>query len=199
MTMLLGLGMTGTALFVLTFLIDGATRPGYDPIRQPVSALALGSRGWVQTTNFVVSGLLITGSAVGVARASESVWLGALVAVFGLGLVASGVYPMDPMRGYPPGTKDKTPKEYSVTHQRHDWAGLVVFTSLPAAALVATLTLVNTPWRVLSGLTAVALVLLFVIFATAWEADSRRAGLMQRLTITIGWAWLFLLCWHLMP
>lgn len=61
-------GVAGTALFVVIFLADGATRPGYDPIRHPVSALALGARGWLQTTNFLLSGLLIATSALGVPR-----------------------------------------------------------------------------------------------------------------------------------
>ena len=30
--------------------------------------------------------------------------LGIALTVFGLGLVGSGIFPMDPMRGYPPGT-----------------------------------------------------------------------------------------------
>jgi len=196
--MTLSLGMAGSALFVLTFLIDGATRPGYNPIRQPVSALALGARGWIQTTNFVVCGLFIMASALGLHQASGSVWLAVLVAVFGLALIASGVFPMDPMRGYPPGTRDNTPKKTSTTHKRHDRAGVVVFTSLPAASLAAALTLESTPWVVLSGLTSMALVALFFVFGYAWEADSPRAGLIQRLTIVTGWTWLSLLSWHLM-
>ncbi len=195
----LGMGIVGASMFVVTFLIDGATRPGYNPVRQPVSALALGSRGWIQTTNFVVCGLLISASAIGIFETSGSMWLAGLIAVVGFALVASGVFPMDPMRGYPPGTTDETPKTTSTTHKRHDWAGIVVFTSLPAAAVAAYVTLESTPWRILSAMTAVGLVALFVLFGTAWEADSPRAGLVQRLAIITGWTWLALLCWHLMP
>lgn len=191
-------GVAGSALFVITFLIDGATRPGYHPIRQPVSALALGSRGWVQTANFILSGLLITASTPGLYRASGSLWLAVLVAVFGLALVASGVFPMDPMRGYPPGTPDTTPTTTSRTHKLHDWAGVLVFTSLPAAAVVAALALDDPPWVVLSVFAAVALLALLLLFGNAWETDSPRAGLIQRLQIITGWTWLALLCLHLM-
>ncbi len=191
-------GVVGTALFIVIFLVDGATRPGYHPTRHAVSALALGSRGWIQTTNFVVCGLLIAGSAPGLHAATGSVWLAGLVALFGLALVASGVFPMDPMRGYPPGTPDTTPTPTTVTHQLHDWAGLVVFTSLPAAAIVSALVIEETFWVVFSAVIAAALILLLVWFSTAWEADSPRAGLIQRLMIITGWTWLALLCWYLM-
>jgi len=119
-TSLLGAGVVGTVLFVVTFLVDGLTRPGYDPLRHPVSALALGPRGWVQVENFVLCGALIAASAVGLGQATGSLWLAIAVAVFGLALVASGVFPMDPMRGYPPGTPDETPPELSWRHHVHD-------------------------------------------------------------------------------
>lgn len=199
MTFSLSLGVTGTALFVLTFLVDGATRPGYDPVRHTVSALATGRRGWVQTTNFVVSGLLITAAAPGLFRAAPGPWLAAVIAVFGLALVASGVFPMDPMRGYPPGTPEDTPPTTSRRHQLHDAAGAVVFTSLPVAAVVAALTLGDTAWATYSVATAVVFGVAAGRFASAWEADDPRTGLFQRVAIISGWIWLGLLCWRLIP
>lgn len=102
-------GIVGALLFLTVFTVDGATRPGYRPRRHPVSALALGSRGWVQVANFVVCGALILGGAVGAwlaLLAGDRGWLGWLVslllAVFAVGLVLSGVFSMDPMRDYPP-------------------------------------------------------------------------------------------------
>ncbi len=192
-------GITGTALFVVAFLVDGATRPGYHPVRQPVSALALGRRGWLQTANFVVSGLLITAAVPGLYGATGRGWWPAVVAVFGLALVASGVFPMDPMRGYPPGTPDGTPDTVSRPHQLHDFAGAIVFGSLPVAALAAALTLDQPGWAVFSGLAAAGLVALFIWFGAAWERDSPRAGLIQRINIIVGWAWLGAVCWHLLP
>ncbi|WP_163541601.1 DUF998 domain-containing protein [Occultella kanbiaonis] len=196
---LLVAGTAGTALFVLVFLLDGATRPGYSPVRQPVSALALGPRGWIQTANFLVSGALVTASAIGVHQTTGSVWLAGLIGAFGIALVASGVFPMDPMRGYPPGTPDTTPSTTSLKHQLHDWAGLVVFAALPVAAVVAALVLDDPAWVVYSGVTAAASGALFLCFGTAWEADHPRVGLIQRVTIVVGWSWLGLLCWSLVP
>jgi hypothetical protein len=41
---LLACGMIGAPLFILVFLAEGATRAGYDPLRHPVSSLALEGR-----------------------------------------------------------------------------------------------------------------------------------------------------------
>ncbi|MEE6280590.1 DUF998 domain-containing protein [Georgenia sunbinii] len=199
MTALLLAGTAGAALFILVFLVDGATRPGYSPVRQPVSALALGPRGWLQASSFIVCGLLITASAAGLHLATGSWLLAVVVAAFGLGLVASGIFPMDPMRGYPPGTPDTTPSTTSLRHRLHDWAGVVVFTAPPVAAGVAVVVLDDLGWVVYAAVTAATTGALFLYFGTAWEADHPRAGLIQRLTIVVGWSWLGLLCWHLVP
>ena len=39
-------------------LVEGAARPGYRPLRDTISELSLGPRGWIQTANFLVFGLL---------------------------------------------------------------------------------------------------------------------------------------------
>ncbi len=41
---------------MVTILIDGATRPGYEPWRNFVSQLSTGERGWLQIANFIVAG-----------------------------------------------------------------------------------------------------------------------------------------------
>ena len=196
MTFLLWSGAVGSWLFIVTFLLDGWTRAGYGPVRQPVSALALGSRGWLQTANFIVCGLAITAGAAALAGALDSVLLALVVAVFGLALVASGVFPMDAMRGYPPGTPDETPTEFSERHQWHDRAGVVVFAALPVAAIIAAVVLPGAGWTWYSGLTAAAAGAGLMAFGQAWEEDRPRAGLVQRATIIVGWTWLGLLFLH---
>ena len=192
------LGIVGTTGFVVTFLVDGATRPGYQPRRHAVSALALGDRGWVQTANFVVGGGLVTASSPGIHAATDTVWLPAVVAVFGLALVASGLFPMEPMRGYPPGAAEGKPESTSRVHRLHDAAGTIVFGSLPVATVLAALSLEEPGWVWYSGVTAVALAVLTWAFGAAWERDSPWTGLVQRAAILCGWSWLGLLCSHLM-
>ena len=42
---LLRCGLAAGPVFTATFLLEGATRDGYRPLRHPVSSLALGPRG----------------------------------------------------------------------------------------------------------------------------------------------------------
>jgi hypothetical protein len=64
-------GLVAGPAFVIVFSADGATRPGYRPLRHPVSSLSLGPRGWVQVTNFAVTGALYLAAAAGLARAAD--------------------------------------------------------------------------------------------------------------------------------
>src|SRR5262249_10183346 len=55
---LLACGAAAGPLFTLAWLVEGATRAGYDPLRHPVSSLAIGEVGWTQRASFVLTGLL---------------------------------------------------------------------------------------------------------------------------------------------
>ncbi|WP_017592058.1 DUF998 domain-containing protein [Nocardiopsis potens] len=193
MTALLWAGALGCWAFIAVFTVDGWTRPGYRPVRHPVSALALGARGWIQTANFVLCGLAVAAGAVALAGALGSTVLAVAVGVFGAALVASGVFPMDPMRGYPPGAPDGTPAEFSARHKMHDRAGALVFTALPTAAVIAAFALPEPAWKAYSGLTAALAAAGLFAFGRSWEEDGPRAGLLQRATIAVGWLWLGLL------
>lgn len=186
MTPLLWAGAAGAWLFIAVFLTDGLTRPGYHPVRQPVSALALGSRGWVQTTNFVVCGLLVTAGAFSLPRP----FLAVAVGILGLALVTSGMFRMDPMRGYPPGTPDETPPDQSRAHQLHDQAGAVVFLLLPLTPLIAVFALDDPLWKWGSGIVAAVTAVASGSFSTLWEKDSPYTGLAQRVAIILGLTWL---------
>jgi hypothetical protein len=64
--------VVGPPLFVATFLIEGATRRGYDPVRLQVSYLSLGDQGWIQIANFCVCGVLAIFFAWGLRQALQS-------------------------------------------------------------------------------------------------------------------------------
>src|SRR6266700_81558 len=75
--LLLACGVIGSLLFIIVFLIEGATRPGYSAWRHAVSQLSLGDQGWMNSINIFVCGLFLlcfrakTGAAIG-----ESFFLG---------------------------------------------------------------------------------------------------------------------------
>lgn len=52
-------GIVGPILYALAFTLDGALRPGYSAIRDAVSFLLLGSRGWLEVANFIIFGFLL--------------------------------------------------------------------------------------------------------------------------------------------
>ncbi|MGQ7786907.1 DUF998 domain-containing protein [Nesterenkonia sp. PF2B19] len=197
-SLLLGAPLFGAVLFIAVFLIDGATRPGYDPRRQPVSALALSSRGWVQTANFLQLGsALILGASVLIRQAfsgvsgsdvpwADLIWAGG-VAVLGLAVVASGLFRMDPMRGYPPGSPAGDPEVLSRRHRRHDQAGSVVFLGLPVVMIgVVVVPGLDTAVRVAAVVAGLATGWLAVRFGERWEQDAGDAGLWQRAHLVLG-------------
>ena len=183
------LGAAGAWGFIAVFVVDGVTRPHYSPVRQPVSALALGPRGWMQTGNFLVAGALITAGAPAVWSA-ESILLAAAIGVVGIALVASGIFPMDPMRGYPPGAPSGDPETFTQRHRHHDTAGAVVFMGLPVVAIIAAFVLDGAAWRGYSGVTGVAMGALSIWFGYAWEEDTPTSGLIQRAALVVGLTWL---------
>lgn len=183
------IGAAGTLLFVVVMLLDGLTRPGYSPTRHTVSALSLGSRGWLQTLNFIVCGAAVLVGANGILAANQSLPLAIVLGVFGAALIASGLFRMDPMRGYPAGTSDTDPEEFSSHHRIHDQAGAVVFLALPIAAVIVAFEVGNVGWIVVHALIALALAIAAGAFGIAWEKDSPSTGLIQRAYIVPGWIW----------
>ncbi|MFI7062197.1 DUF998 domain-containing protein [Kribbella sp. NPDC050124] len=186
-------GLVAGPLFVLTFLIEGALKgSGYDPMRHPVSSLALGEHGWVQTANFLVCGLLTIACAVGLWR--SGLRAGAvLIGIWGLGLVGAGIFVTDPVSGFPVGTPDAV--EYTTIGALHDGFSLPAFLALALAQVVLSGGR-GWKWRVYSLLSATAFAATFVLAGTGFDQTESLvdvAGLFQRLAVTIGWAWLFAL------
>ncbi len=136
--LLLRCGVAAGPVFVAVFLLEGAVRDGYRPLRHPVSSLALGPRGSVQAGNFAVAGTLFLAGAAGLARAGEPAAsnraVPALVGAAGAGLIAAAVFTTDPVSGYPPGTPDALTQP-SRTGIAHNLSAVPVFVGLPAAAL----------------------------------------------------------------
>jgi hypothetical protein len=109
-------------------------------MHQPLSLLSLGAAGWVQIANFVVAGLLSCAFAAGLSRVLTtgpgSTWGSRLIALFGIGLVAGGVFTPDPALGYPVGTPDAIPQSFTWHGMVHAVAPPLAFTALVLAALV---------------------------------------------------------------
>jgi hypothetical membrane protein len=164
----------GPILFIVTFLLDGATRPGYNPWRNLVSQLSTGEGGWVQIANFIVCGVLVLAMAVGLLRSSGSRVTAGIVAIFGVALILAGVFVTDPGFGYPPGTLERRTLHGAI----HEYVSIVGFLSLGLAPLSAAMFVAKPParrgWRVYSIVTGI--VVLVSIVVTAVAVDSAQAG-----------------------
>jgi hypothetical protein len=206
--------MAAGPLFVAVYTASGRLRAGYDPRRQPVSALALGDTGWVQTANFWTTGILTGCAALGIhralgnhpvtgagvragagsraigARAAVPTLVPLLIAAAGCGLVGAAIFPTDPISD-PPALNAGN---LSRTGALHVASAVPVFVGLPAACLV------TARWMPLSArgrATSVVAGVLSLVAATqagkGFGGDARLsgwAGLYQRLALVTGLGWL---------
>jgi hypothetical membrane protein len=203
-------GVVGPLLFIVAFLIEGATRPGYSAWHNYVSSLSTSNQGWEQIANFLMCGLLVLCFAVGlrqVLRTGRSaVWGPILFGVFGLALVTAGIFVTDSSLGYPPGTTTSGPQTLHGTI--HGVAGLVTFFSLAITCFVMARRFAGEPnwkgWALASILVGIALIVLFIAFTTVSALDesgvlpNSPTGLLQRIAIILGWGWMALLALRLL-
>lgn len=196
----LAAGALAPVLFIVTFLIDGATRPGYRPWRNMVSQLATGERGWMQIANFLVCGALIAASSIGLRRAGMSRAASVAVAAIGIGMVLAGVFVTDPGLGYPPGALVES--EPSLHDTIHGLVSLVVFLALGLAPVLVALSMRRSSpaWSVYSALSAVLTLAFFAASVYGSVAGDRTTpiGIYQRISIIAGLGWLSALCSYLL-
>jgi hypothetical protein len=197
--LLLTAGVVGPLLFMVVFLIEGATRPGYDSSRMFVSQLATGPGGWMQVANFYMCGLLVTALAIGLrwtlAGSRGSIGGPVLLGLFGLTLLVAGAFTTDPGFGYPVGA----PEVHTTHGTIHGFAGLAVFTLLPAACFVMAwhfATEGSRRWMGYSIAVGVALLVLFFGGFAVGHFAYALTGLYQRVAIITGWTWIAAVAWH---
>ena len=98
---LLYFGIVAGPLFIAASLIQAFNRTGFDLARHPLSLLNLGSLGWVQIVNFVVSGILYVLGTVGqraaLRQSRGGTWGPLFVGFSGIGLIIAGVSPRTPV------------------------------------------------------------------------------------------------------
>src|SRR5260370_3284706 len=99
MKKLLYAGVIGPLLFIVVFLVEGLTRPGYSAWRHYVSQLATGEGGWVQVANFLVCSSLMVAFAMGLRFALRggraSIGAPILFGFVGTALLVAGIFLTD--------------------------------------------------------------------------------------------------------
>jgi hypothetical protein len=186
---LLACGVAAGPIFVTVTVAQIIGRRGFDLRRHGISLLSLGDRGWLQIANFVVAGALSFAFAGGVRRVLADERFGTaapvLISGYGLGLVVTGLFLVDPGEGFPPGTAAGSPLL--------SWHGAVHAVAPPAAfgALAGTCVLFarrfarngRPGWAAYSVLTALA-----AIGLVFWPGSG--GSIRSALAVVVTSAWL---------
>ena len=199
-TALLRCGLVAAPVFSGVVLLQALTRPGYDLARMPLSLLALGPFGWIQTVNFLVGGALVMACALGVSRALASrsgAAASILLLLYGGGLAAAGVFPADPLPGAAP-TASHRPADMSWHADLHGLAFAVAQLGLTLGCAVLAVWFARHGRRGLAGLSAAAAVLTPALVFVGFSSPSI-IGLAFFLTAVVGMGWLALVAWALTP
>jgi len=154
-----------------------------------------GDLGWIQITNFLLTGLLVIAASVGMRRVlppgRAAAWGSRLLGAHGVGLLAGGAFIADPYDGFPPGTPPGMPTSVSWHGALHLVAAMVVFLSLIAACLVFARLFVSLGRRGQAAYAAgtgacylAAFVALFSSAGQGWILLAFSAA------VVLGWAWI---------
>src|SRR5260370_3698576 len=198
--LLLACGAIAPLLNIVVILVLGATRPGYNAWQIPDSNLELGEGGWIQIANYIVTGVLLLGFAIGLRRVLRtSTWGPILLGIYGLTFIVTGIFVTDPVLGYPPGASS-APTVYGTLHNLF---GQLQFISLIAACFVLARRDAADPARrgwvwysLATGLLIAASDVAFVLTFKLW--DGGPVGLIERIGIIGGCSWIALLAIRLM-
>ena len=135
---LLGGLVAGVVVFGVVSFAQVFTRAGFDLTRFPLSSLSNGDLGWLQITNFLVSGTLTVIGAIGLRRAFRGTpggtWAPRLMLVNGIGMFLAGPFVLQGGGGFPVG--DPGVPGMTASTIAHLVAGTVAFAAIIAACYV---------------------------------------------------------------
>ncbi len=189
-TSLLRCGLLAGPFYLAVSLAQALLREGFDLARHPLSVLANGPLGWIQTANFAITGVLVLAAAAGFRRAlgpgSRGVtWC---LAGYGLAILVAAVFRADPVDGFPPGAPLGPPTSITTTGLVHFAAGALGFTFLGLAALFAAWTMSRRNVPSLAILSLVSGLAVLIGFFGGIFAGPGILGIW--VAVAVGWIWL---------
>lgn len=191
---LLGYGVIAGPVYLAVSLAQALTREGFELTRHAWSMLSNGDLGWLQITNFVVTGLMVVAAAVGLDRrlaaGRGATWAPRLIGAYGVSLIAAGALRADPGFGFPVGTPDG-PGPVSWHGAGHLAAGALGFGCLIAACFVLSRRFAGERRRGLatfSGITGVAFFAAFAGIASGGGSAATTLGFVAG--VVLAWTWL---------
>jgi hypothetical protein len=196
---LLAYGVVVGPFYLALGVGQGLLRDGFSFARHPLSVLANGPGGWVQTANLAVSALMVLAAVAGISRVAAEhsrAMRGALV-VYALGMIAAAIFPADPMDGFPPGTPLGMPTTISTTGLVHFGAGAVTFLAMAIACWAGARTMSKRGERALSRFSLLAGFVVFLGFFGGSALSSSVGGVAGIwVAVVMGWAWLAIVSYY---
>jgi len=188
-----GVAGIGPLLFLAIATVEGFLRAGYDPIAQPISALALGPRGGIQEVNFaLLAASLFSFAAVlrtELRPGKASVAGPGVFVLMTIGIMMAGIFTMDAPGAAP-----------TLAGQLHMVGGFLFFPWMPVVLLlVARRFRHDARWRphftytLATALACLATIIFFLLFVgpPPWPRPlSALAGLVQRLQLLPFFTWM---------
>ena len=190
---LLACGIFAGPVYVGLGLLQIAIRPGFDITRHALSLLSNGDLGWIQISNFLVTGVLLIAGAIGLHRSLTSgrgrTWAPRMLGLYGLGLIGAGIFRADPALGFPPGTP--------LDHNSMSWHGQMHFVAggLGFAGLIASCFIFAIRFRIFgrTGWSTYSLITGIVFLAGFMGVASGAKGvaiILFSLAVVLSFAWL---------
>ena len=165
------------------FTAIGAKRAGYDWRAHAVSSLACGREGWLQRANFVLTGVLYSCAARGIARCPRQSTgprlIPALLGAAGAGLIGSGIFVTDPVGGFPPAAPGENGSSQgtdaaaspSLEGSLHNLCAIPIFAGIPVAGLASALAAARRKdygWACYSAVSSLSMAGNFLLFGAAF-------------------------------
>jgi hypothetical protein len=186
-------GVVAGPFYLSIGLSQAFVREGFDLTRHPLSMLANGPGGWVQTANFVLTGLMVLAAASGFGRVlgPGSRALTWLLGGFGASMIVAAVFPADPVDGFPPGTPGGPPTSISPTGLVHFAAGALGFVCLAISCFLAARAMSR---RNLPSLARLSVVTGLVVVLGFFGGVMLPMGILGIwIAVGMGWGWLTIL------
>jgi hypothetical protein len=198
-------GVLAGPIYIIVGIAQILIREGFDINRHPLSFMSLGDLGWIQITNFIVTGLLVIAGAIGMRRLAQADkrlrWSALLLGIYGVGVLGGGLFVPDPALGFPPGTPDTYPTTMSWHGLLHFIFGQIGFLALIAASFVHARYFATNDlrgWAMFSALTgAIFLFAIMATVATAGGDGSVWALLALYVAVILAWIWLSALSYRM--
>jgi hypothetical protein len=187
---LLRCGVLAGPFYLAVGLGQALLREGFDLARHPLSVLANGPFGWIQTANFLLTGAMVVAAALGTRRVLGPTSRGVTwtLAGFGGAMIVAAVFPADPVDGFPPGTPEGFPTSISTTGLTHFIAGALGFTFLAVGGLFAAWTMWRRRHPALAGLSLLSGLSVAVGFFGGMVLPFGILGIW--FAVVVGWVWL---------